>query len=94
MYLGECPVYVIMMIGQWSSDAFLRYKRKQVEQISHTVSGRMLKFETHRHISKLVPKVLKMDLRQRNHPDNKETRRNVGGNLTCQVQLPAFSMCN
>eukprot|EP00957_Ditylum_brightwellii_P151177 11511290-Ditylum_brightwellii.AAC.1 len=23
MYLGECPVYTIMMIGRWSSDAFL-----------------------------------------------------------------------
>ena len=21
MYLGECPVYTIMMIGRWSSDA-------------------------------------------------------------------------
>ena len=28
MYLGECPVYTIMMIGRWSSDAFLRYIRK------------------------------------------------------------------
>ena len=28
MYLGECPVYTIMMIGRWSSDAFLRYFRK------------------------------------------------------------------
>ena len=25
MYLGECPVYKIMMIRRWSSDAFLRY---------------------------------------------------------------------
>jgi len=28
MYLGECPVYVMMMIGRWASDAFLRYIRK------------------------------------------------------------------
>ena len=33
MYLGECPVYTITMIGRWSSDAFLLYIRKQVEQI-------------------------------------------------------------
>ena len=33
MYLGDCPVYSIMMIGRWSSDAFLRYIRKQVEQL-------------------------------------------------------------
>ncbi len=25
MYLGEIPVYTIMLIGRWSSDAFLRY---------------------------------------------------------------------
>ena len=24
MYLGECPLYTIMMIGRWSSDTFLR----------------------------------------------------------------------
>ncbi|KAL9183869.1 hypothetical protein ACHAXT_004725 [Thalassiosira profunda] len=42
MYLGQCPVYTIMMIGRWSSDAFLRYIRKQVEQFSHNVSKRML----------------------------------------------------
>eukprot|EP00957_Ditylum_brightwellii_P185679 14137352-Ditylum_brightwellii.AAC.1 len=82
MYLGECPVYVIMMIRRWPSDAFLRNIRKQVEQFSHNVSCRMLKFETHRHISNLVPKVSRLDPRQRNHPDNKETRRNVGGGLT------------
>ena len=38
MYLGKCPIYTIMMIGRWSSDAFLRYIRKQVEQFSHNVS--------------------------------------------------------
>ena len=29
MYLGKCPVYVIMMIGRWPSDAHLSYMRKQ-----------------------------------------------------------------
>jgi len=23
MYLGECPVYTVMLIGRWSSNAFL-----------------------------------------------------------------------
>ena len=31
MYLGECPVYSIMMTGQWSSDVFMIFIRKQVE---------------------------------------------------------------
>jgi hypothetical protein len=28
MYLGECLVFMIMLIGLWSSDALLRYIRK------------------------------------------------------------------
>ena len=35
VYLNEVPIYTIMMIGSWSSDAFLRYIRKQVESFSH-----------------------------------------------------------
>ena len=30
MYIGECTVYTIIMIWRWSSDAFLRYIRKQL----------------------------------------------------------------
>ena len=63
MYLGECPVYKITMIGRWSSDAFLRYIGKQVEQFSHKVSTRMLTFETHRHIPE-PPRVSNLDPRQ------------------------------
>ena len=53
MYLGEWPVYTIIMIGQWYSDAFLRYIRKQVEQFSHNVSCRMICFQFHRDIPDL-----------------------------------------
>ena len=94
MYLGECPVYTIMMIGRWSSDAFLRYIRKQVEQFSHNVSSRMLRFEMHRHIPDMAPRISHLDPRQRNHPDNAETRRNVGGNSVRRSQLPSFSLFN
>ena len=94
MYLGECPVHTIMMIGRWSSDAFLRYIRKQVEQFSHNVSLRMFPFQFHRHVPDLEPAVSHLDPRQRNHPDNSETRRNIGGNLSRHVRLPAMSMFN
>ena len=50
MYLGECPVYTIMLIGRWSSDTFLQYIRKQVMEFSHNVSKRMLKFQNYCHI--------------------------------------------
>ena len=46
MYLGECPVYTIMLIGRWSSNAFLRYIRQQVMEFSHNVTKKMLRFQT------------------------------------------------
>ena len=94
MYLGKCPVYTIMMIGRWSSDAFLRYIRKQVEQFSHNVSQRMLKFQFHRHILEREKRISHLDPHQQNHRDNSKTRRNVGGGLACQAQLDAFSLLN
>ena len=94
IYLGECPVYKIMMIGQWSSDAFLRYIRKQVEQFSHNVSCRMICFQFHHHIPNLEPAVSHLELRQRNQPDNAKTRSNIGGNLSRRVCIPAMSMYN
>jgi hypothetical protein len=36
MYLNGIPVYTIMLLGRWSSDAFLRYIRKQVTEFSKT----------------------------------------------------------
>ena len=94
MYLGKCPVYTIMMIGRWSSDAFLRYIRKQVEQFSHNVSQRMLKFQFHRHIPEREERISRLDPCHQNHRDNSKTRRNVGGGLACQAQLPTFSLFN
>ena len=42
MYLAGVPVYTIMLIGRWSSDAFLHYIRKQVEQFSQDITKKML----------------------------------------------------
>ena len=50
MYLGECPVFTIMLIGRWSSQAFLRYIRKQVEQFSQDISSKMIKVQFFRHV--------------------------------------------
>jgi len=80
-YLGECPVYTIMILGWWSSDAFLHYIRKQVEQFCHTVSHRLLCFLFHRHISELESRVSHLGPRRHDHPSNAKTRRNIGGAL-------------
>ena len=92
IYLGECPAYKIMMIWRWSSDAFLRYIRKQVEQFSHNVYRRMISFLFHRHIPDMEPAVSHLDSRQRNHLDNADTRSNIGGNFSRRVRLPAISL--
>jgi hypothetical protein len=42
MYLANVPVYSIMLIGRWSSDAFLCYIRRQVQDFSAGVSRRMI----------------------------------------------------
>eukprot|EP00957_Ditylum_brightwellii_P190337 14488401-Ditylum_brightwellii.AAC.1 len=76
MYLGKCSVYTIMMIGQWSSNASLRYIRKQVEQFSCNLSKQMLRFKIFRHVPDCEPLVSILDPQQQNHPDNKQTRRN------------------
>jgi hypothetical protein len=45
MYLSGVPVFTIMLLGRWSSDAFLRYIRKQVQEFSSGVSSKMIQKE-------------------------------------------------
>ena len=45
MYLTQTPVYTIMLIGRWSSDAFLRYIRTQVQDFARGVSRNMVQSE-------------------------------------------------
>ena len=93
MYLGECPVYTIMMIWRWSSDAFLRYIRKQFEKFSQCLS---------QNDSFPVPPPhpwsgtcsLSLIPQTKESPGNSETRRNIGGNLSRRVRLPVMSLYN
>ena len=50
MFLGGCPVFMIMLIGRWSSDAFMRYIRKQIKEFSQDVSQKMITNIIHRYI--------------------------------------------
>ena len=92
MALDQLPAYSIMMIGRWSSDAFLRYIRKEVDMFTNNVSNRMLKHEFFMHTSGLEPRVSHHDPRQRNHRDNAETRRNISGNSALRARLPAIAL--
>jgi hypothetical protein len=42
MFLAGTPVYTIMLMGRWSSDAFMRYIKKQVLSLSHGIAAKML----------------------------------------------------
>ena len=64
MYLGEIPVYTIMLIGRWLSDTFLCYIHKQVEQFLQNVAKRMLNFCSFRHIPDIHLQRISID----NHP--------------------------
>ena len=45
-YLAKEPIYTIMLIGRWSSDAFLAYIKKQIKEFTKGVSSRMLQHDT------------------------------------------------
>jgi hypothetical protein len=51
MYLNGIPVYTIMLLGRWSSDAFLWYIRKQVTEFSKGVARRMIQRPVYHHVS-------------------------------------------
>lgn len=93
MYLDEIPVYTIMLIGRWSSDAFLLYIRKQVEQFSQNVSSRMIRNLDFAHIPNFSPHISKGDPRTRNHRNNFQTRFNMGPQAHKVIPtLPGFSL--
>ncbi len=95
MYLSGLPVYTIMLICRWSSNAFLSYIQKQVKLFSTDFAKKMLMHRSFWMIPDVPPcKVLYDDSRQRNHWDNVKTRKNIGHNMSWQVQLPAFSFFN
>jgi hypothetical protein len=90
MYLGECPVFM-MLSGRWSSDAFLCYIRKQVMEFSQNVAKKMLSCQNFRHILDIHLKIPTNGPRIRNHPANVKTRKNVGGDLHRRVRLAPFA---
>ena len=78
LFLGGVQTFSIMMIGRWSSDAFLKYIRKQVEQFTHNSSKRMLEFERFFTTPNFVPMNSSSDTRTRNDRNNFATVRHNG----------------
>jgi hypothetical protein len=67
MYLSGTPVYTIMLLGRWSSDAFMRYIRKQVLSMSHGVSAKMITYEEFYTVPAFVHNTADGDLQTRNN---------------------------
>ena len=63
-----------MLIGHWSSNAFLRNIIKQVMEFSQNVVKRMFSYHNFRHIPDIHMRIPQDDPRIRNHPDNAKTQ--------------------
>jgi len=68
MYLGGVPIFTIMLLGRWSSEAFLRYIRKQVQEFSKGVGQRMISNEKFFAISSETPPTV--PIANRSFPNN------------------------
>ncbi len=66
MYLAGVPIFSIMLIGCWSSLAFLKYIRKQVREFSHGISSKMIEVQSIKHI---------------NNPNTTNTADSIVGNI-------------
>ena len=82
MYLAHVPVFTIMLLGRWSSDALLRYIRKQVKEFSNGISSKMIQRD---HFF-TVPSSSAEDPRVSNNPLNLASRKNYGLNFKDTVR--------
>ena len=50
LYLAGVPVFSIMLVGRWSSTAFLKYIRKQVQEFLQGISSKMIEVQSFDHV--------------------------------------------
>jgi hypothetical protein len=89
MYLASVPVYSIMLIGRWSSDAFLRYIRRQVQDFSAGVSRQMILSED---FFTIPDSSHRDDPRARNHHHNFSARSHFGLDAQRLSTQPTFAL--
>jgi hypothetical protein len=93
MFLAGTPVYTIMLLGRWSSDAFMRYIRKQILNMSHGVSSKMITFEEFYTVPDFVHNAAGGDLRSRNKNNLATTTSFSGSHTNMRRGLhPAFHL--
>jgi hypothetical protein len=82
MYLARVPVFTIMLLGRWSSDAFLHYIHKQVKEFGNGISSKMIQLE---HFF-TIPSSSAEDPRISNHPLNHACSDSYGCNFKDTVR--------
>jgi hypothetical protein len=93
MFLAGTPVYTIMLMGRWSSDAFMRYLTKQVISLSHGIAAKMLTFEEFYMVPDFVHTSADGDPRTRNNTNLSTTQNFNGTHTNMQRGLhPAFHL--
>jgi len=93
MFLAGTPVYTIMLMGRWSSDAFMRYIRKQVLSLSHGIAAKMLTYEQFYTVPDFVHTAADGDIRSRSNANLATTLGFNGSHANMQRGLhPAFHL--
>ena len=88
MYLAAVPVFTIMLLGRWSSDAFLRYIRRQVKEFSAGVSSKMVTSDNFF----TIPELDKEDPRISGHKLNHRARKNCGPDALSHAVMPRMAL--
>jgi hypothetical protein len=82
-----------MLMGRWSSDAFMHYLQKQVILSSHSIAARMLTFKEIYTVPDFVHTAADGDMRTRNSANLATTQSFNGSHANMQRGLhPAFHL--
>jgi hypothetical protein len=93
MFLAGTPVYTIMLMGRWLSDAFIRYIRKQMLSLGHSISAKMLTYEQFFTVPDFVHTTADGDSRTRSNTNLATTLQFNGSHANMQRGMhPAFHL--
>jgi len=93
MFLSGTPVYTIMLMGRWSSDAFMRYIRKQVLSLSHGIAAKMLTYEQFYTVPDFIHTTADGDIRHRSNTNLAVTKNFNGQHANMRRGLhPTFHL--
>ena len=93
MFLDNTPVFLIILVGRWKSDGFLKHIRKQVLETCKGMSTRMLKNDLHHVLPSPSSSIDDPRIRNRDSfASNLSSMAITSSRL--QAMRPAFSLCH